>query len=189
MFGHVFGHIHCDCSPEEVCGICGDGVTDNSKGEQCDPGSYCDDWNGTTGTNCTGDPTLCSNSSLGECRPRYKDGCTDTCLFDNTSNICGDGILQYVDNDCLTTNNYTGTSCNIVYDCIHGEYCAAVQNASGAVLPDFLCLSQDEVKACSITSELCDDGNNAQGDGCSPTCTAEYCGDGYEDRNGPDDIW
>ena len=187
MFGHVFGHIHCDCNPEEVCGICGDGVTDATKGEQCDEGSYCDDRDGTTGTNCTGDPDVCSTKGIGDCRPRYMNGCTDTCQQD-TSNICGDAVLEYVSSDCLSTNNFTGSACDLVYDCVHGEYCAAIENASGAVLPDFLCLDANEVDLCKTTSEVCDDGNNSQGDGCSASCEAEYCGDGYQDRNGPDDI-
>ena len=39
------------------------------------------------------------------------------------------------------------------------------------------------------SDEECDDGNTADGDGCSASCTSEYCGDGYLDFNGQDDIF
>ncbi len=28
LYGHVFGAIHCDCSPEQVCSGCGNGVVE-----------------------------------------------------------------------------------------------------------------------------------------------------------------
>jgi len=36
--------------------------------------------------------------------------------------------------------------------------------------------------------EACDDGNLINGDGCNDQCEDEYCGDGYADANGPDNI-
>ena len=73
MFGHIFGKIHCDCAPEKVCGICGDGVAESSQGEACDEGSYCDDRDVNTqqGTSCTADPSICQANGLGDCRPRF----------------------------------------------------------------------------------------------------------------------
>lgn len=66
-------------------------MKDGTKGEECDIGSYCDDWNGTSGTLCTGDPTICAINfgSGNNCRPRYTTACTDTCK----TPYCGDGVV------------------------------------------------------------------------------------------------
>lgn len=36
IYGHIFGSIHCGCSADQLCGICGDGLTEADKGEECD---------------------------------------------------------------------------------------------------------------------------------------------------------
>lgn len=35
---------------------------------------------------------------------------------------------------------------------------------------------------------MCDDTNLVAGDGCSANCKSEFCGDGYQDFNGVDNI-
>lgn len=37
--------------------------------------------------------------------------------------------------------------------------------------------------------EECDDGNTVHGDGCSETCTNEFCGDGFVDTDGLNQKW
>lgn len=36
--------------------------------------------------------------------------------------------------------------------------------------------------------ESCDDGNVINGEGCNSACQREYCGDGYRDSNGADNV-
>lgn len=59
-----------NCTIEDA--ICGDGVQEGN--EQCDDGSQC-----TDGTDCTGDPSVCSGVGDETCAPRSGDGCTDQC--------------------------------------------------------------------------------------------------------------
>jgi cysteine-rich repeat protein len=186
LYGHVFGNIHCDCLPEEVCGICGDGVKDTSKGEECDIGSYCDDRNGTTWTLCTGDPTICATQlgSGNDCRPRYTTSCTDTCK----TPFCGDGVIWSMTHACITTNGITGNNCTDIYDCPGSESCTAI--LSWWVLIQRMCMTKEETITCHVwTGEYCDDHNASVWDGCTPACVFERCGDAYLDVDWPDDIF
>ncbi len=51
--------------------------------------------------------------------------CTPTC----EAYSCGDGLVQYADRACVTTNNFTGAACTNTRDCPRGSYCAGVYNA------------------------------------------------------------
>jgi cysteine-rich repeat protein len=185
LYGHVFWSIHCDCSPEQVCGICGDGVQDATKGEQCDEWSYCDDWNGVAWTSCTHDPNICASQWKWECKPRYTEGCTNTCK----DYYCGDGIVEFIDKSCVTESGFTGDACLNSYDCDFGEYCAWI-TITGNYITSSICLTKSELTQCSLpATEVCDDGNNLNGDGCSSLCVLEWCGDSLLDNNWPDDVF
>lgn len=83
--------------------------------------------------------------------------------------VCGDGIIDPGEvcdggtNACTAAGGYPGTqscyaSCDGWGSCVSSLYCG-----DGAINGGF---------------EVCDDGNNAVGDGCNASCNIEICGDG-----------
>lgn len=183
LYGHIFGAIHCDCRPELVCGICGDGVRESNIWELCDEWSYCDDrdpyadsgnW---SGTDCTGDPTICDTSWLGECRVRRSTSCTETCKVpwcaDGIKNLWTDGVANTWDTDeeaCDDGNDIDGDGCNTSCEI---EACGdGVLDPDG---PDNIWWNSDD--------EYCDG---------APWCTIECryltCGDGLVTPAGSDGV-
>jgi cysteine-rich repeat protein len=157
--------IDCEdpsCALDPVCGSCGNGTTEASRGEACDDGNLQD------GDDCTSrcqDPS-CGNARLDdgeECDDGNliaADGCSAQCKNDR----CGDRIIQSALEQCEDGNKADGDGCS--------SECAAEP------LPfcgDGLILFDTETSA---QLEQCDDGNRQSGDGCSALCTVEGCGDG-----------
>ena len=165
LYGHIFGSIHCGCRPEQVCGICWDGLVEPIKWEICDEWSYCDDLT----TDCTADSSICAAWWLGECRPRFIDGCTNTC----EAYHCGDGELNQVGEVCDDGNNESWDGCS---DICEIEACGdGYTDLDGA---DNIWGTADD--------ESCDDGNTLDGDGCGASCIFETCGDGFTDLDWSD---
>src|SRR6185312_13501325 len=83
------------------CGLpsCGDGRVDS--GEVCDNGRDC-----TDGTPCTS-ATTCAGIGDGTCAPRAGDGCSATCMSDET---CGNGVVD-VGEQCDDHNTTAGDGC------------------------------------------------------------------------------
>ena len=140
---------------------CGDGVLDETLGEQCDDGNTAD------GDGCSADclsEAYCGNSvvEIGEeCddgNDRGGDGCSSTCQREVG---CGNGRLDYGE-QCDDGNITSGDGCN--------EFCA--DEVAGAVCGNLIL----EV------GEDCDDGNSTAGDNCDAQCQVESgCGDGVLD--------
>lgn len=159
IYQKLYGIIQCGCQVDYICDVCGDGEIKYN--EECDEGSYCDN-----GTDCTDDFDLCPE----ECRPRFINGCTDTCRFD----YCGDGELNAPIEACDDGNTLDGDGCSALCQL---EYCGdGYLDADGA---DNIPNNTDD--------EHCDDGNTTGGDGCSTLCKHEFCGDNFVDLDGVDD--
>lgn len=134
--------------------MCGDGIVQSSRREQCDNGRNNSNFtpNACRG-NCQwprcGDGIL-DNSFNEECddgNNRDRDGCSSRCKREG----CGDGITQvYLGEECDDSNTYPHDRCdeNCRWTCGNGIFQAYL-------------------------GEQCDDGNRRDGDGCSATCRRE----------------
>ncbi len=175
---------------------CGDGVVDNSRGEQCDAG--------TTGTpvetaGCNIDCTtrICGDGKVNQTSGEQCDNgvgnngdaknCTGGCAL----NVCGDGKVDgqapgIEQCDDANQNNTDGCS----------NACALASCGNSTVDTGEMCDDGniDDTDACVMCHtalcgdgktyagvELCDDGNTANGDGCSSTCRTEGCHNGVLD--------
>lgn len=108
------------------------------------------------------------------------DGCSETCVVER----CGDGMLQ-ANEACDDGNNVSRDGCTA--DCVSHETCG-----NGIVdihLPNTRMTAPQLCSSASATdtqcAELCDDGNNVSGDGCSQNCLSdERCPNGIVDPLG-----
>lgn len=174
IFSHIFWSIHCDCKPEQVCGLCGDGETYEAYGEECDLWSVCSD-----GSSCTGDDSSCS----GVCSVVSSQECTSQCR----APVCGDtlvtspntdDVLEQCDNGKHCANNSPCTfdsQCNSIGDGLcrarDGDGCSELcqQESCGDRIVDFngadnLWDTNDD--------EQCDDGsNNGIDERCMLNCS------------------
>jgi len=172
---------------------CGDGVLDETAGEQCDDGNNID------GDGCSADclsEAYCGNNvvEIGEeCddgNDRGGDGCTSTCQREEG---CGNGRLDYGE-QCDDDNIASGDGCSET--CVDEDGTATCGNAileagedcdDGNLAPgdncDALCQVESGCGNGTIDpGEECDDDNTVSGDGCSHNCVLEYvCGDGICD--------
>jgi fibro-slime domain-containing protein len=189
-----FSAAASDCHP-----ICGDGVV--TPGEQCDngdnPGGY-----GQCNPDCTRGP-YCGDAVVQEeyeqcdnglnADPYGSDGCAPNCELPPR---CGDEVVQTQFgeqcDDGVNSGEYGG--CNP--DCTRGPWCG-----DGVVNGSEQCddgLNDGTYNNCGVGcvlgprcgdgelqeewGEVCDDGNNEAGDGCSPNCREEgICGDAWVD--------
>ena len=177
------------CSATCAREVCGNGTLD--------PGESCDDGNTVGGDGCaaTCQPETCGNGVLdpGE---QCDDGpghnvdtlaCTHLCRH----NVCGDGDLLVGVEACDDGNTVAGDGCsptcaleacgNSVLD--PGEQC---DDGPGHNADDQRCTAACRRNVCGdghvlAGGEACDDGNTLGGDGCSPTCAVEACGNGVVD--------
>ena len=120
------------------------------------------------------------------------DGCSSDCLSNET---CGNGIIDMIENEtCDDGNTVDGDGCQAtcvsprcgdgVIDEEYNERCddgVANSEASNAA-----CRTNCQQRRCGDgvmdTAEICDDGNLAPADGCTPDCLSnETCGNGYTD--------
>jgi len=170
--GTVEGAETCDdgietasCDSDCTAVSCGDSHTNTAAGEECDDG------NGSNTDACVGScvAARCGDgyvrSGVEQCDDGNLDD-TDTCGNDCITNTCGNGSVD------------------------GGEAC---DPGSGGNIPtcDFDCTAVvcgDGVRN-QPAGEGCDDGNTANGDGCSSTCLVEAtCGNGIvESGEGCDD--
>lgn len=110
----------------------------------------------------------------------HGDGCSADCM---SNEICGNGVLDAITGEaCDDGNSNDGDGCQAtcvlpacgdgVVDTANGEACDDGTANSNA--PDAACRTNCEPKRCGDavldTGEVCDDGNNANGDGCSADC-------------------
>jgi uncharacterized repeat protein (TIGR03806 family) len=166
----------------EVPPACGDGNVDS--GEQCDDGNL------TSGDGCTagcaiescGDGVI-NNGGTEDCEPPGTATCTASCQL--RVPLCGDGF-QTPPEQCEDGNVLDGDGCTS--SCVL-ELCGdGVVNNGGAEDCEppgtATCTSgcTTRVPLCGdgllTPPEACDDGNTADGDGCTSDCVVEVCGDG-----------
>ena len=150
---------------------CGDGVLDLAAGESCEDGNSVDG----DGCSSTCRAEYCTNG-LGESgevcddgNGAAGDGCAPDCLSDET---CGNGRPDFATGetcDCGTDALALPAGCTAINGDVSGSCNASCQSLfCGNSVIDGL--------------EVCDDGNNAAGDGCSPDCLSdETCGNGRPD--------
>jgi cysteine-rich repeat protein len=176
------------CSADCLDENCGNGVVD--------PGEGCDDGDTDNGDGCSADcksDETCGNGildfSVGEHCDDGNNASGDGCHADCRRSACGDGIVDDdVGEACDDGNSNDGDGCST--DCLPVERCD-----NGLLDPGELCdLRLDESCNAYCTSdltcgngyydmglELCDDGNEASGDGCSANCQLnEWCDDGND---------
>ena len=146
--GNTTGGDGCSssCQPE----YCGDGIV--STNEQCDDGWY----NGYSWSLCTSSCTQvsCGNGSV-EAYEQCDDGNSvdgDGCSSSCRPEYCGDGVISTARGEQCDDGWYNGYYWGT---CTSG--CTLVACGNGAV----------------ESYEQCDDGNTADGDGCSSYCSIE----------------
>ena len=130
---------------------CGDSIVGNTPGETCDPPGTPAGANGNT---CRGNCTVCGDGHLdsGEDCDDGNSNNTDTCANDCTvPPRCGDGIL----------GNTPGETCEPPGSVPEGGDNTCRNNCTYC--------GDNHLDA----GEGCDDGNQADGDGCSSSCTPE----------------
>lgn len=147
-----------------LCFLCGDGLLDLAEGEQCEDGNT----DPGDGCSATCQVEICGNgvheAILGE-------GCDDGNLIDDDTcrnncqlPLCGDGVAS------------TGEACDAGGNFPTCDFdCTAPLCGDGIVNASF-------IPPGGFAPEVCDDGGTSPGDGCSPTCWLEQCGDGVVNR-------
>ncbi|MBV8763010.1 MAG: DUF4215 domain-containing protein [Deltaproteobacteria bacterium] len=181
---------------------CGDNVVDDTRGELCDLGAANSNAaNATCRTNCL--PQRCGDTITDNTKGEIcddgnvvsGDGCSADCKSNET---CGNGIIDVAKGEQCdnggTNSNAPNATCrttckrqqcgDAIVDNAFGEVCDA--GAANSNAPNAACRLNCTPKRCgdSIldTGEVCDDGNNTSGDGCSADCTStETCGNGVVD--------
>lgn len=153
-------------APSFTSPLCGDGVVE--RGEACDHGPL----NGTPGDNCSVRCLLVNGQSC-----TYNTQCQ--------TDLCAGGA-------CM--------ACTRSVQCPHGERCdralgacvvactATNPCAAGQTCTSGTCVDVTVAPVCGNgkmeSGEECDDGNKADGDGCSSSCLLEngFCGDGIVEK-------
>ena len=191
-----------DCDDGNV--IDGDGCAHDCKNEGCgngilDPGEICDDGNAFNGA-CSDNNKGCNASS--DCTAGatcVHDRCSHDCKSDQT---CGNGLVDLGeicdDGNKINGTCDNGTPCLVEMDCAVGKCnldkcsadCKSNQTCGNGVVDVGEACDPGLQSSCEIDcsgslacgnghldpGEQCDDGNTTAGDGCGPTCQAEFCG-------------
>jgi len=207
----VCGNGYVDYAAGESCDdgntVNGDGCNADCWLEGCgngllEPGEVCDDGNNVNGDGCAANclsDEVCGNgfvdTPLGEsCDDGDNDDC-DGCSAICRIEVCGNGVVE-CDEVCDDGNTAHGDGCsstclsdetcgNEIVDFAVGESCD--EGAANRNTPNATCRTNCLVRRCGdhITDdffgEQCDDGNTLSGDGCSPACLFEECGNGVVD--------
>jgi cysteine-rich repeat protein len=178
--------------------ICGDGVTDYANGEECDGGGdNSDSIPNRCRLGCTlpvcGDGVLDTGEQCDDGNTTKGDGCSDICDKEPIlTTICGNGIIEEGE-QCDDGNKENSDGCSSMCKMEFGD---DDDDSDDDVDDDD---SDDDVTVCGNGiiegSEICDDSNQTDGDGCSHLCRLEsadfpLCGNGIiespeecDDRN------
>lgn len=127
------------------------------------------------------------------------DGCSSEC---QPEAICGNGVVENVQFKCLVGDKYCkevqhyeqcddGNTVNFdgcSSDCIIEHPLPSKKPKCGNGIVDTLMCASAVQKKCRPSVEECDDGNNADGDGCDATCHKEIpspavCGNMKKEKN------
>ena len=162
--GNTTGGDGCsaDCTSDESCG---NAIVDAAAGEMCDDGNTA----GGDGCSPTCNVEVCGNGILDageDCDDDNDvsgDGCEADCTFSCAMDAdCDDGALCNGSETCNTTTHVcaAGTNAADATDCGGGMVCR-----SGMCVPP-VC-GNGIVEG----TEVCDDGDSTEGDGCDNDCT------------------
>ncbi|MFH2006571.1 MAG: DUF4215 domain-containing protein [bacterium] len=175
------------CSPDCLSAeACPNGRPDFAAGETCD----CGDDAGNLPPGCVAPNGVGDSPCDAACQSRF---CGNMVIDTAAGEVCDDGNLNAGDGcspDCLSDE-----SCgNGRPDFATGETCDCGTDAGNLPLgcvavngdPNGQCSATCQIRYCGNgtvdASEVCDDGNNHSGDGCSADCLSdESCGNGYVD--------
>ena len=166
----------CDANCQSVAGAtsyCGDGDTDETNGESCDDSNTDTEICGYGQEDCTVCDATCQSiegTLIGFCG--------DGTIQNDYGELCDTNCPKECnDNNTCTTDSLTGTSenCNVV--CI-SDPITACANGDGCCLATCNANTDNDCAAvCGNNiqeeNETCDDGNTADGDGCSAGCQLE----------------
>ena len=150
--------------PNPYLGVCGNGVVEPDHGEACDDGPENADEGACTRAcelaRC-GDGLLQTGEACDLGDQNAEDAiCTPKCELAR----CGDGYLQAD-----------------VEHCDEGAFNKAVHDGKGGCSTECRVLPRCGDSVVEPPLETCDDGNIDPGDGCSPLCQKNICGDGVLD--------
>ena len=169
------------CSNTCMTEFCGDGITQSGLGETCDDGNSNND-DGCS-SDCQlefcGDGIQQANEQCDDNNNNAGDGCSPICTIEE----CGNGFVdppEGCDDGGECNDNSAPCTTNDLSACSEpGEATCVPQDDDGC---DANCMPEVP-ETCGDGNldepeEECDDGNLFPGDGCSPFCTVEGCGNG-----------
>ncbi|MEN9557812.1 MAG: hypothetical protein RL141_181, partial [Candidatus Parcubacteria bacterium] len=175
----AYGRCNAFCTGYD--GYCGDGQI--SPGEVCDRGdrnlNYCAtgscNFENACNLSCTGKPAYCGNG-----RVDAGEQC-DGAITTNKA-VCTEGSRQWevcsTDADCGTGGKCGGLATFAA--CAPGEVRTRPCTTACTNLAWSVCQREGSCGDSRVNGgEACDDGNTINEDGCTNTCRANACGDGY----------
>ncbi|HVK78221.1 MAG TPA: DUF4215 domain-containing protein [Kofleriaceae bacterium] len=163
-----------DCNADCTVPSCGDGITNRAFTPPGGVGpEQCDDGGNVPGDGCSalcrietcgnGVTEMINGEACDDGNTDDLDGCRNNCQLP----ACGDGVVS-ASEVCDTGGN--SATCN--FDC-------TLPSCGDGLINNLF------TPAGGAAPEACDDGNNDPGDGCSPLCRIETCGNGItEGLNG-----
>jgi cysteine-rich repeat protein len=166
-------------------GVCGDGVV--QAGEACDDGNHDDDDDCLDSCElafCGDRDVDVQGPDVEECDEGGID--TATCNRDCTRVACGDGYVNAAAGETCDDSNWANgdgcsARCNSDESCGNGIVDSQLPN-NRENAPSLCLDSETQGTNCA---EVCDDGNNVSGDGCSRNCLSEEtCPNGIRDPLG-----
>ncbi|MBZ0236736.1 MAG: DUF4215 domain-containing protein [Deltaproteobacteria bacterium] len=192
------------CPEGSVCTADGLGCTTNACGNMIvDSGEECDDGNQLENDDCLADCTLatCGDGRVnteGENPEECDDNAANTadCDSDCTLPVCGDNLHNAAAGEaCDDGDEDSNDGCK--------DDCTSTEACGNRIIDDHLPNNPTNSPATCLNAtatgtncaEVCDDGNNLAGDGCSPNCLSEedcqngildvgeVCDDGDDDNN------
>ena len=160
----LFAALAACTEPNPYLGVCGNGVVELDHGEACDDGTQNAD-DGACTLACQlprcGDALLQPGEACDLGDQNAPDSiCTPACQVAR----CGDGFLQAD-----------------VEQCDDGPSNKAIHDGKGGCSTECRALPVCGDSLIEPPLETCDDGNTIAGDGCSPLCQKNLCGDGLLD--------
>ncbi len=174
-----------------VMTVCGDSIIAGAE--------ICDDGNATAGDGCSATCTVETGYACTQ-DTTPADGTCDTTGVGSVVNICGDAIIVGPE-ICDDGNNDSGDGCSETCDLEPGYECMQDTDPADGVCdtagPGSVVLSPVCGNGIVEAGEVCDDGDETGGDGCSSTCQLEegyVCAqdsmpmDGICDTGGPGSV-
>ena len=158
---------------DDAC-VAGKGCVFTPSSAPCDDGSACTEEDACLGGWCIGAPLACDDGS-----PCTKDSCSKTagCVHTAIVGLCDDGDACTANDTCQAGECTSG----VTVKCVDGNTCT-VDGCDAALGCTFTPVSHCCGNGTKEDAEICDDGGQQGGDGCSGDCMSdETCGNGVLD--------